>query len=262
MMPGLLGGGANVDQFSIWDNLFDGFNDTTGRTVNNTLTNAHVSVVLGQSLTCNDIGVAHTPSNTGVVQNFNLYTGTIYNLADPVLGAQGTGGSFMGYLGDALINASVFARWVCCPIGIPGTSVLDWSSKGVLNHRLLAACRRVRSVVGRWPDSILWEQGFTDNVNGTSQTDYTSRLLDIIASAYGIGCDSPWLVAQESWNNGATSSAVRAAQAAVVDSVTVFSGPDTDTLNNTYRNADGIHFNTSGQSAVATLWKNAMEDVF
>ena len=37
--------------------------------------------------------------------------------------------------------------------------------------------------------------------------------------------------------------AIQAAQAGIVDNVSVFQGPNFDTLDNSYRQADGTHFN-------------------
>jgi hypothetical protein len=80
----------------------------------------------------------------------------------------------------------------------------------------------------------------------------------IIAKAQAAGFNGRVFVAQETWNAGVTNANVRAAQAAVVNNTTVFSGGDLDTLNATNRLADNIHFNDTGAGAAATLVYNAM----
>jgi len=103
-------------------------------------------------------------------------------------------------------------------------------------------------------------------VDGTSQANYASRLTSIISAvrAHGVDFAAPWVVGKCSYNGGATSAGVRAAQASVVNGTDIFQGGDTDTLTGTsvYRSSGDVHFTAAGANAAAELWKSAIASVF
>ena len=74
-----------------------------------------------------------------------------------------------------------------------------------------------------------------------------------------------WIVALTTWDTRASNSAIRAAQAAVVNHTTIFGGPDLDTLVGTVcsgsacrQAADNTHFTGNGSDSAATLWESVI----
>lgn len=226
-----------------------------------------VFLTAGQSLGMNCVcsapnsGVLYTPTNT-LVQNMNIYNGGVYKAVDPLLGNDNTlgGGTWQSRLGDKLITAGTYERVIFVPISIGGTIVSQWAAGGPLNQRLVVAVKRILAV--NLPlTAFLWCQGETDATLGTSQGSYYNSLTSVINTVKSL-TSTKFIIPTETWDDGGKptgSSAVRAAQIQVVDNVTVFQGPDPDTLGNSYR-FNGTHWNASGADAFASMWVTSIQD--
>lgn len=135
--------------------------------------------------------------------------------------------------------------------GVGGTSIAQWLPGGTLFPNLEAALAYVGVNGAR---SILWCQGEQDTLLGTTEAVYQSDLSTIIVATRNYAqWDVPWMVSQTSYTLGQTSSAVIAAQQAVVNGIDILSGPYTDQYGSAYR-YDNIHFNLTGQLAVGGDW--------
>ncbi len=229
------------------------------------LTGRGIVLTVGQSLAGNSVNAAHTITNSGAVRNFSIWNGATYIAADPLLGCSSiTDPSFIAnyatVLGDDLITNGHYTNVLLVPISVDSTSVDAWQTGGIVNYRIGVIMRRLTSFALE-PDWILWHQGETDALNGTSQSAYTASLNDVI-SCFRVFTDAPFLVALETWISGskpAGATAVRAAQAAVVNhGNNVWAGADWDTMNNTYRH-DTTHLNASGAAQASTLDIAAMD---
>jgi hypothetical protein len=266
-------GNATPDLFTLDDSVFGpGYKNTASASLRSQVINpAQKTLVLitaGQSNWQNINPTLYTPSNASVIDNFNVYDGGSYSIAGPLLGTQYTGvapqgpGNPAARVADLFVANGVFNRVIIAPIAIGGTTIDNWSNtSSSLYGRISVAVARLKSrglsaaTTGiTW--ALFWGQGESDG--GTSQATYTASLNAIIAKAQAAGFNGRVFVAQETWNAGVTNANVRAAQAAVVNNTTVFSGGDLDTLNATNRLADNIHFNDTGAGAAATLVYNAM----
>lgn len=258
-------GGATNETFPDWNN-------TNGRVLVSSTTiqssNTITLVTAGQSLLTNCVNGTYTPTNAGAY-NFNIQNGGLYKAADPLLGCTGyhpnlpgnpwPTGSWETRLPDLLINAGKATNVIMVPIGVGGSNVLDWQVGGGNNPRVGVAYARLLAA-GITPTAFLWEQG-TSNNNGTTQSTYQTALTSLITTVQSYWSNLPVFVALESRaGNGTTSSAVRAAQAAVVNHVAnIWQGPDTDSLSSSFRQTDNLHWNSSaGSSAVAGLWQTAL----
>jgi hypothetical protein len=130
----------------------------------------------------------------------------------------------------------------------------------LLHHRLAAGIRRVRSFVSLQPATAVLNVGIfsllgeTDNTAGTSQATMEAGFREMFATRNGLNVSWPWFVGLCTYNSGNTSATIRAAQAAVVDSVTIFQGADTDDI--TDRQVGNTHFDNTGRDTAATRWKN------
>lgn len=228
-------------------------------------------IVAGQSNWTSVTPTLYVPS-TNVLQ-LNICDGGFYQIADKMLGCSddSPGGYGPGHvaarLGDkALIaNGGAFDKVVIGCTAIGGSSAADWGSSGAFYDRPVVAMKRF-AAVGITPATtgvtfaFLWGQGEADNTLGTAQATYQASVGTVFSNLVSAGGFSGRkFVPQETLSSGATSSTIRAAQAALVDNVTVFSGGDLDTLTTTTnRYADLTHFNDTGAPAAATLVWNAM----
>lgn len=218
-----------------------------------------VFVVLGQSLTSGHDQTDYTPANSNAVFQLNVYDGGLYRAVDPLLGGEGTGGSYSTRLADKWVADGKYQSVVLVPIAVGGTTVAMWAPGGQLNHKIGVAARRLAALALSC-SGVIWTQGEQDAFNGLSQASYAASLAGVISTFRVSGIAAPFFVALETWINGsqpAGAAAIRAAQAAVVDNVGVFQAGDTDTLGNSFR-YDNTHWTAAGSDAAANLHKAAI----
>jgi hypothetical protein len=219
-----------------------------------------VIIAAGQSTITNNGNGSYTKSNSKI-HMLNIYNGGMYSAVNPMPGCDGTGENFLIRLADKMIAAGKYQRIILVPCGNGSTDIAKWVSGSFANERLAAAAQRVSKMglLSATKVYYLWQQGESDCVLGTSQASYTAALTGaggVIPTIRTVLPTTPIYVSQTSYQNGTTSTAIRAAQAAAVGG-TVFAGPDTDTLNSSNRH-DNIHWNATGSDAVAGLWNGVL----
>lgn len=170
------------------------------------------------------------------------------------------GGSIWPPVGDRL------AEVLNVPIGfvnvaVGGTSTRQWSPDGPLSARL----HRAGQSVGVFR-AVLWQQGESDVIEGTSADDYVTRLQAIRAAAVQAWKFQPlWLCAQSThhptvYQNPEGEARIRTALATVSRLPGFGSGPDTDVLTGPNRGGPGSrrHFSPLGQRNAARLWSDLL----
>lgn len=234
-----------------------------------------VLIVAGQSQAVNITPSTYVPVNTSKIDQLNIFDGELYQVNGAMLGctfneqpsSYGVG-NVVAQLVDNL--TTYWDRVIVVPIAVGGSSIAQWGlsggdgfdSSGTIYQRGPTAIRRL-AAKGITPATTgvtfasLMMIGEADNVAGTSQANFQTRAQGYMDAMTAAGFSGRFFFTQESWYLGATSSAVRAAQAALVNGSTIFSGGDLDTLNNSNR-YDTIHFNDTGRAAAATIIANAM----
>ncbi len=242
-----------------------GYRETVGRTLRSPEIipgeTTFTAVVAGQS-NCGNYGnfTSVSLTNGAKIDNLNFFDGGLYSPAYPAIGCEAPGGNWVWQFADKLITGGVCQRVILAPVAVGGTFINAWANDENLFGRITIALRRL-AAVGRPADAILWQQGETDGEAGTSQATWQARFGTMKGRVVAAGFDPAWFVARSTLINGVTYSAIRAAQAAVVDGVKVFAGPDTDTLTGGTNRHDNTHFTATGADAAATLWKNAVDAV-
>lgn len=188
------------------------------------------------------------------IHMMNIYTGGMYSAINAMIGVDGDGECFLIRLADKMIAAGKYQRVILVPFGLGSTDIARWTAGAFCDERTRVACQRVKSagLLSATQVYTIWQQGESDTVLATSQATMTAGISSVISTARAVLPTTPFYVSKTSYENGFTSAAVRAAQAAVVTG-TVFAGPDTDTLGGAYRH-DNIHWNGAGSDAVAGLW--------
>ncbi len=273
LMRASSGGGA-PNLYSIYETAGEeGYANTTGRTTESAALvggeATGIFIILGQSLTANNGASNYTPTNAEKSQEISIFDGLCYRLKDPALGASGGTGGYISRLADALITAGLFQRVIMIPCGVGGSSVLRWTPAGDLNHKLRVAYLRARSL-GYTVSGVLWGQGEADVQAGTSKATYKARFDEMADSIRALGCTAPWFVAQETYLSGVTNSTIRDAQSELVgtrtlpsgNSITVYAGPDLDTLGGANRQGDDIHLSDTGNANAAAAWVTKLDIVF
>lgn len=170
------------------------------------------------------------------------------------------GGSIWPAVGDRLAAA------LDVPIGFvnvafAGTSTRKWAPDGPLSARLHTAGR----MVGRFR-AVLWQQGESDVIDGTSTDDYVARLQAIRAAAVEAWNFEPvWLCAFSTHHptvylNPEGQDRIRAAISRLGQLPGFGLGPDTDTLQGPNRGGPESrrHFSPVGQRNAAKLWSDLL----
>lgn len=230
-------------------------------------------IVAGQSLGGNHGVSLYTPTNSKTY-NLNVYDGNCYQLSDPILGCDGTSGTYISRLADDLINAGKYTAVIVVDVNIGGTTVFDWApnaapftqdtTASLLASRLRVAWLRVRQQgYDKNPDVhpfVIWDQGVQDNVIGTSEASYVAGFNSMKSTLTGMGYAGPWFtVDAETMLSNTVDATIQAAQASLVDNVTVFAGANTDSLTGgTNRQSDGTHLTDTGNASNASLWETAI----
>lgn len=213
-------------------------------------------ITFGQSNICSPCGTAYVVTQA---QNhmMNIYDGATYLTQEPMIGMNDSPVGNSGVnsrLGDSLIATGKCERSIIMPIAIAGTSSADWAPGGVLNARIVAACRRLASV-GRIANYIVWHQGENESgLGGVSAAQYTANVQAVCQTFRNNGQSAPFYVCLATNLNGAYRAQTRLGQQNCVSaSLNILQGPDTDTLGFSMRQSDGIHFNAAGMDAFASM---------
>jgi hypothetical protein len=170
------------------------------------------------------------------------------------------GGSIWPAVGDRLAAAlDVPIGFVNVAVG--GTSTRKWAPDGPLSARLHKAGR----MVGRFR-AVLWQQGESDVIDGTSTDDYVARLQAIRAAAVEAwGFEPVWLCAfsthhPTAYQNPEGEDRIRKAITRLGQLPGFGLGPDTDTLQGPNRGGPTSrrHFSPQGQRNAAKLWSDLL----
>ncbi|CAN7171411.1 sialate O-acetylesterase [Rhizobium leguminosarum] len=226
-----------------------------------------VLVVIGQSLSVNEVPTPYVPIHGSAIDQLNIYDGKLYRAKDPLLGINVSGGTvtsqrgtWMLRMADKLVADGHFDRVIIVPMAVGNTRVEQWAdsaSPPYLFNKINVVGLRLRDA-GLPCTAIMWGQGESDTIANTSQASYAASLKRVIAEFNHAIPNCPILVAQESYYYGNTSAAVLAAQASVVNNTTVFAGENVDLISSSGR-YDNTHLNEAGADQRATLAVAALE---
>lgn len=222
-----------------------------------------VIVVIGQSLSVNSVPSPYVPVNANIDQ-LNIWDGKLYRAKDPMLGINGgkPGGTWMLRMADKLISDGHYDRVILVPMAVGNTRVGQWSDPNLepyLFRRINTVGLRIRDA-GLPCTAIMWGQGESDTSANTSQASYAASLQKVIAEFKRAIPGCPMLVAQEAYYYGNTNAGILAAQASVVDNISVFAGENVELISPSGR-YDNTHLNEAGADQRASLAVNALAAV-
>lgn len=188
-------------------------------------------------------------------------------------GASSAGGSIWP------IFADIWSAKTGKPVGIinlawGGTTAAHWldqtsetyQSQTGLNEPLLTRLIRVSNSIGGCQfKNVLWHQGESDAIAGTSKENYKAQLRalrDKFVSS--TGCNQPWVIAHASFLPQSMNipevqmRAIREAQYELADGSSFMIGPDTDLMTSAKYRYDTLHFSDAGMRLHAELWANKL----
>ena len=217
-----------------------------------------VIVVAGQSLNVNGVDSRYTPKQAGNRQ-MNIYDGKCYTTREPMLGTNGTGGTWMARFADNLIEAGKFDRVILVPMAVGNTNVSQWADTknppflgrniGIVGKRLKNA--RLTCT------AVFYGQGESDTRDDTTKDAYLASLQEVVSLFNQAMPGCPVLVARESYIYGKFGPQIQQAQAAAVNGTTIFAGEDSDSISPAGR-YDNTHLNSIGAEQRAQMAVNAL----
>jgi hypothetical protein len=146
--------------------------------------------VWGQSIAANSGYGRYTARDTDKARVYS--DGNFYPCSDPIIGAEGPGGSVWSRFADSIlglpINDAPVSQVVigCCAQG--STSINDWVPGGSEAPRLIRCLSDYMATVGQ-PTHLAYSQGEAD-VNVLSTEQWLDRWQAMLASIRNVGCTS------------------------------------------------------------------------
>jgi Carbohydrate esterase, sialic acid-specific acetylesterase len=219
-------------------------------------------LVLGQSNAANYGGRRFASKHGDKIVNF--FDGQCYLAASPLLGSGGTMGEYWTELGNHLIESGKFDTVVIAPVAYPGSIVERWARGGDLNAVLVDTLSKIKAD-GYAITHVLWDQGETDYVLGTSEDAYRERLLSMIDTLRGEGVTAPVYlsIASKCFERGtrrhsADNPVVRAQLALSSGEGNIRRGVNTDALLDGLDRYDDCHIGGGGAEKVAQAWADIL----
>jgi hypothetical protein len=217
----------------------------------------------GQSLAANWSGAASSPSyysirHSTLQRQINPVTGLINPMSVPML-ADGSLDSFLPQMADLLLDDIAGIDLVTSSIAVGGTTFDQFAYGGTYNGRIASILAAYAS--NNIPvNAVCWQQGESDNSNGTTRENVCKRMQSIFGEFRRFGYIGPIIVAYSTVSqNGSPGSNVRNGIAdAVALTRNTFVGPDIDNLLTSSDRYDGTHPNYAGETKEATAWRTAL----
>lgn len=214
-------------------------------------------LALGQSNAGNYVNHLHTPKNAV----YNYYDRQLFTASDPLIGADGNGGSVWTVLADMVIEQRLYKKVVIISLAIGGSTVECWAH-GTCRQRLEKTLADMEQD-GLAATHIFWHQGESDAEYPPQL--YKQDLNTIVALLKNRHQPAPFYCAIASYSpthiNTATgvNPAIADAQKEFISNRQgVYQGANTDSLIQAIDRYDGQHFSEIGNLRHARLWLDAI----
>lgn len=216
----------------------------------------------GQSNSGNVDASPYTPVNPDALFNINFFDGKVFKLSDPILGAGGTGASFITILSDLFVSAGYFDSVTVMHNCIGATTSTDWSPTGTCYPRIRHAVRQVQ-LSGFQPTNriVCLHQGESDTAAGNIPfRTQLNALQGTLTEWSSLEPSAIQFIGLVSFFAGNTNSVVRNARAALINNRTRFSFGDFDVIPCSGRGPGCIDYNTAGNVQAADIAFAAIEN--
>lgn len=213
-------------------------------------TRSIVGLILGQSNAAN-YGETRHHAKPGV---WSFDQGRLLPAADPLPGADGSGGSVWTRLGDRLLDSGHYDRVIWASRAIGGSAIAQWVPGGDLYDRIPPTIAQLQAA-NLAPTHVLWHQGEADAYTwNTPPAQYQQHFRRLVQALRELGVTAPiYICVATRFAELSGHEPLRSAQRELARDPGIELGPDTDTLGLEYR-YDGAHFSTAGLDRFADLW--------
>lgn len=233
-------------------------------------------ITVGQSNAINQApGGPYISRHPGKLFQINVNDGTISAASDPLLGVGDepqppAATSFMLPLGDLLMDTGKYGSVLIAPIAVGSTCSANWAAGGAWNPRITTIANELAHF-GIKTTMVLWMEGECEGAGaggtaGMTTAQYQTNVRSVQHTFAVNGITAPFFVSLETVCLSRPNPTIRAAQVALVDNVSIFAGPDFDTLlGSQYRwdtgqGLNGCHFNeTADWNRLAPMWAAAIK---
>lgn len=211
-----------------------------------------VLFTFGQSNSANYSEIKHSNSDTRIV---NYFGGRCYVASDPILGSMGSRGSVWIPMAKKLLDDGAYSRVIIAGAGIGGVSV-EQINQDEEAHTIVT--NALNSVSQHYDiTDFLYHQG--ESNKHSTEEQYKSGLETLITWTSVYSPSARFFVSVASICNSEPYIQVQNAQRAVVDNVSVFQGPDTDSLVPLSLRYDNCHFGSNAQNIVGEEWASLIK---
>ena len=214
-------------------------------------------VIFGQSNAANH-GAVRLSAPDGT---FDFYDGRCFSGNDPQFSATSNGGSPWPAFAEALREGGEERPILWANVAVGNTRADEWLP-GTPNAVRLQSEAVALQKNGYRIAAFLFFQGESDQ--STQATAYQKSLTEISEMIEETAPGTPFILSHSSICGVGTqpvSALVQARTAVARSRQHVHIGPDTDTLGQDFRVADGCHFNEAGLRAAGRLWATSVRDI-
>ncbi len=207
--------------------------------------------MLGQSNIAN-YGATYKPLVYTGLYSYNICDRTVTLYQSPIRcdNATGSCSTMLPMLGDRIAKHLGYDKVIFNNLAVGGSSIENWSYNELENINALD-----------YYDLILWHQGETDTLIGTTSEQYTSWFQQVKQNLRNRNITAPIVMAKASYAYGLTSESVIEAQSFLIAEYDdIIEGPNTDVIGIEFR-YDDIHFNRSGLVLHCDMWFDKLEKI-
>ncbi len=237
------------------DNRFYVYSDTSNKTEVSCPTQDGTTAVFftfGQS---NSANYAERSFDNVDARIINYFRGKCYIAKDPLLGAMGSRGSTWIPMSEKLLADGTYTQIIIVASGIGGVKVeeinRDEEAHGIVKGALISASANYQIT------DFLYHQGESNKYSTESQ--YTIELRTMINWTTSFSPTARFFVSVASLCHSDPYLQVQNAQRAVVNNVSIFQGPDTDSIAPMSFRYDGCHLGIISQQLVGEEWGRLIE---
>lgn len=185
---------------------------------------------------------------------FVVFNGTISKFSEPTLGATGSGGNFLGRLGDKLIDSGECDAVLFSNSSFAGVPIYDLANLEQSRNfiRQLKYITSLKLDI----DYILFQHGEANHKNKAGHSDYFLNFATLRKKIRQV-TEAPIYISKTSLcSPNASDQALLEVQERIANSYhDVYSGPNTDLLDSpAHRLPDGCHFSALGLDELAQGW--------
>ncbi len=226
-------------------------------------------MVTDQSTGANDRPTPYAVNNAKI-QQLDIYNGKVYQLTDPMLGPNGSGGCQYTKAARMMVDDGIVDRFILMNCARSGAGSFRWvgyrQPQDWFYHHMIVACRRARALGFFQPNpdlriGLTYGVGVSD-VGVTSAAQFRTNALDLFAGVADQGFVGDIFINISTMQNSVADPTIATAQGGLWSSVNRRrEGANMDAVNGAYLR-DGTHRTDAGYDQTAGRIRDAWAAVY